>query len=347
MGAKNKEIALSFCIAIYNTKAWLNECIASIYQQNVPGFEIICIDDASTDGSYEEIMAISEGHPEIKVFRNEMNMGVSYSRNQAVCRSSGNFIWFVDSDDYLAPQAALLYLKTALMTDAEAVFGRVIAFTDGKKPAVPNNPNDYHSVSFSDPDSFYQRDQAGNYCFGVWLGIFSRDFLLREKICFHEEMRILEDVRFFLETGIKARRIVNINHFGYFYRIRECSLSHGSTDIIARRYYDNSRYILRFCRDNMKTCPPGYRKAVCLHLIRYTQFTIYWLALMTDSAYIREELKSLKHEKYYPYIHVPSEVFTRGQDGITEILFRIFPFEPGFWLVHFAYMAVRLFPVKR
>ena len=75
---------ISFCIPVYNAKSYLASCIESIYAQNIDQFEIICVDDCSTDGSFELLNDLCAKYPELVVKRNETNRGISYARNLAL-----------------------------------------------------------------------------------------------------------------------------------------------------------------------------------------------------------------------------------------------------------------------
>ena len=89
---------LSFIIPTYNRKDYLKRCIDSIISQKVKNFEIIVVDDNSTDNTYE---FIKENYSFVKIIRNEKNLGPANSRNIGFENSSGDYIMFIDSDVYL------------------------------------------------------------------------------------------------------------------------------------------------------------------------------------------------------------------------------------------------------
>ena len=89
----------SIIIPIYNTEKYLEKCLNSIINNN--NIEIILIDDASIDNSYEICLEYSKKYDNIKVFHNEKNKGVSYCRNLGILNSKGEYLIFIDSDDTL------------------------------------------------------------------------------------------------------------------------------------------------------------------------------------------------------------------------------------------------------
>lgn len=88
---------ISVIMPVYNAKKYIKETVDSILQQTFTDFELILIDDCGTDGSMEIINSYSDGR--IKVFHNEKNMGIAYSRNRALKESRGNYIAIMDDDD--------------------------------------------------------------------------------------------------------------------------------------------------------------------------------------------------------------------------------------------------------
>lgn len=91
---------LSIIIPVYNVELYIERCINSITSQNIIDYEIICINDGSTDRSLEVLYSLQKNNPKIKVF-NQQNCGLSATRNRGIELSGGKYILFVDSDDYL------------------------------------------------------------------------------------------------------------------------------------------------------------------------------------------------------------------------------------------------------
>jgi glycosyltransferase involved in cell wall biosynthesis len=96
---------LSILIPVYNVEAYLRECVESVLNQtDDPGIEIILLDDCSTDGSRALCEQLSREHPvRIKALHHRENAGVSVTRNHLLDAARGDYIWFIDSDDYLLP----------------------------------------------------------------------------------------------------------------------------------------------------------------------------------------------------------------------------------------------------
>lgn len=95
---------VSVIVPVYNTETYLYTCLTSLVNQSLEDIEIIAIDDASEDNSMDILRAFKKSYPEkIKILQNEHNRGLSYTRNLGMSIASGEYITFVDSDDYVNP----------------------------------------------------------------------------------------------------------------------------------------------------------------------------------------------------------------------------------------------------
>ena len=98
MDKKNK---ISVIVSAYNTESYIEKCINSLINQSYSNMEIIIVNDCSTDKTREKLVQY-ENIQNIKIIDNEKNMGLSYSRNIALENSSGDYIGYIDSDDYIS-----------------------------------------------------------------------------------------------------------------------------------------------------------------------------------------------------------------------------------------------------
>lgn len=115
--------AVSVIIPIYNVAKLLPRCLDSVTKQTLHDIEIICINDGSQDESAHILKQYSEQDARIKIISHE-NKGLSVSRNEGLDIASGQYIFFVDSDDYLHPQALEIFYNTAIKTQAPVVISR-------------------------------------------------------------------------------------------------------------------------------------------------------------------------------------------------------------------------------
>lgn len=98
-------IKFSFIVPVYNAEKYLDRCIKSMLKQSLQNFEIILIDDASTDNSIGIMKKYQERNSNISIYRNEKNKGVSYSRNIGIKKAQGEYLVFCDADDWYEENA--------------------------------------------------------------------------------------------------------------------------------------------------------------------------------------------------------------------------------------------------
>ncbi len=121
---------ISVVIPVFNTKNYLNHCITSILNQSFHDFEILLVDDGSTDGSAQICDILSKKHPEIQVIHKK-NGGASSARNIGIQYAKGDYIHFIDSDDFLNGNDIYEYLsKNVLTLHPEIVFARLADIPD-------------------------------------------------------------------------------------------------------------------------------------------------------------------------------------------------------------------------
>ena len=97
---------ISIVIPVYNTKDWLPRCLESVVSQGVPeeDYEIVIVNDGSTDGSETVAAEFAAGRPNVRVL-SQPNAGLSAARNAGLAAAGGQYVWFVDSDDRIAPES--------------------------------------------------------------------------------------------------------------------------------------------------------------------------------------------------------------------------------------------------
>jgi glycosyltransferase involved in cell wall biosynthesis len=99
------DIKITVAIPVYNREDCIAKCIESVLQQTVLPFEIVVVDDGSTDNTRNVIESLLADHPQINFFPAPKNGGENYARNRCVEQATGEFIFWLDSDDYIVPDA--------------------------------------------------------------------------------------------------------------------------------------------------------------------------------------------------------------------------------------------------
>ena len=123
---ENKNPLVSIVVPIYNTEDCLDQCIESIVDQSYKRIEILLIDDGSTDNSYDICEKWQKNDNRIKLFRKE-NEGISITRNFGTSKSSGDYVLYIDSDDWISSKLVETAVDYAVNKSADIVLFRFVS----------------------------------------------------------------------------------------------------------------------------------------------------------------------------------------------------------------------------
>ena len=210
----NEEL-VSVIIPAYNVDAYLEECVRSLLCQTYTNYEIIIIDDRSTDNTYEIGKHFSSVSEKVKLFCQE-NRGVSIARNVGMQKAKGEFYVFADADDIVAPR----YIETLVACVKKAELG-VVGFTSEREKLSKDVNMD---VVYDSASNMIEDILCGtNYDGYLWNKIFKRKIIENNELQFRENTVVWEDLLFVLEYLKKSNRIVITNNKLYYYRYRDGS----------------------------------------------------------------------------------------------------------------------------
>ena len=124
---KRQDTVLSIIVPVYNVEKYLKTCINSLLEQKLDAYEIILVDDGSTDSSGGICDEYAKKHEKIQVIHKK-NGGLSSARNTGIENAVGKYIGFVDSDDYIMPEMYKNLIEVAKMCNAQMVMSRYFCF---------------------------------------------------------------------------------------------------------------------------------------------------------------------------------------------------------------------------
>ena len=212
-------IKVSIIVPVYNAEGYLRDCLSSLVTQDNDSFEIICINDGSTDKSIDILNEFSSKYTNIIVLHNEINRGLSFSRNRGISASRGEYLLFVDSDDWLTDKnvVTILYnkandkgldlLRFNLNTDQDVMEREI--YEAGKK-----------LFSYLICNDIYKWESVRNFV--------RRDFLYDKKIFFDEEIYGCEDILFSTKCIWNVEKAGEIPNVFYYYNRHEGSITRSS-----------------------------------------------------------------------------------------------------------------------
>lgn len=258
-----KETKVSIIIPVYNVSEFIIECLKSIVNQTYTNFEVILIDDYSTDDSHEKIIKFTNEQNLFKVFRNSKNMGVSSTRNIGIKKSNGDYICFIDPDDYISEN----YIESMVNTQEKNINNLVFS----KINNIHNNKNTSDQTLFSQLNNTNKFSSLLIYGYS-WGKLFKTDILKSNNICFSEDISCTEDTLFCIKYAQHVGKIVLDRKATYFYRSHPQSTLNSMTfknrldDLIARKRILS----LNICEQNFQLLAYRlYMSKLEIEIIRY------------------------------------------------------------------------------
>lgn len=198
---------VSVIIPIFNTEQYLDACLDSLIKQRFTSYEIICIDDCSTDNSLSIVLKYQQEHPDLfTVLKNDENIGQGSSRERGILCARGTYLMFIDSDDYVQPDYIDTYYRYASARELDIVVGGYKQDIDGKlfRESAPEYPWSLTTYSI------------------LCTKMFRTSFLRDNQIRFSHQRRG-EDIFFNLNCYCHDARCETIDYSGYCCRLNRSS----------------------------------------------------------------------------------------------------------------------------
>lgn len=213
---------ISIVIPIYNVELYLQECLDSICKQSFRDIEIILVDDGSIDGSVEISKLYAEKDSRIQVIC-QQNAGPSAARNKGIRKASGEWVVFVDSDDFFCEKTFLSKLNSTIRNNKAdmIIYGATRKNGDHSQiiyeglAAINNLPVDKQIKWLISHEKFAA---------SPWMRAIKKNFLLKKNCFFDETFRTGEDIEWMLKIITQQPLIVGMNSHAYCHQVRPDSL---------------------------------------------------------------------------------------------------------------------------
>ena len=217
---------ISFIIPAYNVEKYIKKCVKSCTDIGIDNKEIIIVDDGSTDNTYEKISEEYGSVKYIKLYKTE-NRGLSEARNYGLSHATGDYVVFVDSDDWLEKSIEYLFDERKL-TDVDVLYFAAQSIIEEENNKIYSQiPYPFEEEKKYSPKEVFlinnqYRDDDRVY-HHAWRGIYRRDFLINNEIKFIPGI-LYEDNSFWFKVISKAKNIIYTNTVCYNYLIRKESI---------------------------------------------------------------------------------------------------------------------------
>jgi len=289
-------LKVSVIVPVYNPGSHIDDCIRTLAGQSLPpeDYEVIFVDDGSTDGTDERLDALAAEHPHVRVHHIPNSGWPGRPRNVGLDHARGDYVYFVDNDDWLGEEALERLHERAQSTGADVVVGKVV----GHGRRIPRSifARNRDDVPLDWPPLLTMLTPHK---------LFRRALLEEHGIRYPEGKRRLEDHPFVIHAFLHARRIAILADYPVYhwaFRDRDQNASAQQVDPVA--YFDNLREVLDLVEEHME--PGGRRDALLAHWYRSKLLrSIGGRKLLArherDEAYSRamhEQIRLLARERY-------------------------------------------------
>lgn len=273
---------LSVIVPVYNVESWIDRCLESLVAQDFGDFEVVCVNDGSTDASRERLAAWEAREPRLRVI-DQPNAGPSAARNAGIRAARGDYVSFLDADDRYLPGACGRIVAALDQTGADVLVFGGRAFPEGA--ACPEwlseslHPRDVTYDTFT--MDLLLKEATRPF---VWKLALRRDFLLSRGILLDENLRFGEDQLFCFSVFPRARRTALISNKLYEYQVtRDGSLMSGLRDDFGAKMLAHNEVVARILADWDEG---GFLREHAADLVSFAlDFSLYDALKLDDAAY--------------------------------------------------------------
>lgn len=205
---------ISVIVPVYNGEKYIRECLDSIFSQTFTDFEIIIVDDGSTDNTFDILTELSVKCNNLSIIRQE-NKGVSCARNIGIKHAKGKYLCFIDSDDYIKNNFLEKLTEVVREENVDWVLSGNIEFDDkkvSKKLILPEK--EYVLSKEIDCLQFFNLSLLT----APFAKLYRRDIIINNNLLFNEKISYAEDREFNIYYAQNIQNVKSISYIGYYYR---------------------------------------------------------------------------------------------------------------------------------
>ncbi len=257
---------VSVIIPVYNTEKYLSACIDSVLQQDNISFEIILVDDGSTDSSANTCDTYSKKHDNIKAIHIK-NSGPATAKNEGLKLAKGNYIALTDSDDRMEPLMLYKMVSAGYEHDADIICCNYKQIDEQGRISHLNSTNQQYILNHEEGlIHFFSKDKIYSQC---WTKLYKRKMLTDNHIENEPGLHTDEDFIFNIRAFIQAKKTVIIDEPLYEYTHRRSSLAHAYYKKNISQYIDNRLQRVQVTLDTVQNEIDMVREWSIVHIIMY------------------------------------------------------------------------------
>lgn len=347
-------ILLSIIIPVYNVEQYIEKCLESVAcNLNRGDVEVIVVDDGSLDSSGEKADMYAAKYPYIKVIHKE-NAGVAVARNIGMDNALGEWLYFMDSDDWLACGAIDIICERV-----SANYEADILLFDAYRNTVNAEENWEH---FENNDIFYDRQdldglQRGMLYFpmcdrhtniplaALWDKVYRRRFVIDNGLKFVSKLRVLDDMVFNMEAFGVAKRVAYYKNKIYHYRYVGASITNSYRPDRVSQDMEVWKYIYVYMGRNNKLSDEMFKQAYYCRIIKSFSICcrLCFFNPQNEKSLCAKTALVKKVMETEPYVGAFKKVRLKNAEWKLKVMILMGRFKFGFgvWLLHIAQNGLR------
>lgn len=270
---------ISFVIPVYNAELYISRCVDSLLAQDIQDYEIICINDGSTDNSLAILKEYENKFPDKFIIISQENSGIAYARNNAFKYVKGDYTWFIDNDDCIHPNCLGKILDILEKNRIDILNIEYI------KDSYQNNPFENTFDELVKAEKVSQEKAMYFYFDAPWSKIYRTDFLRKNKLFFPDVYG--EDTTATFDLYSKTDKIYMLNKplYAWYYRANSFSNSN-----LSKKHFETFPEMLKILKCQSEKCPAHLKMYYDYLILRKADVYIPHIKRCDVS----EDLKSLK-----------------------------------------------------
>lgn len=272
---------VTLIVPVYNSEDYIGKCLDSILNQSYNNFEIQVVNDGSKDNSQKIIDEYKAKYPDKIISIDQQNKGVAITRNESVRRANGDYIMFVDNDDYLDKDYIETFVKEAESGDYDVVLGGYRRPNENGKILRQLKLDDYEWSKFM--------------IMAPWAKIYKKQYIIDNNIEFLS-VNLGEDIYFNLKAMLVSEKIKIIDYVGYNWFFNTSSVSNSKQkNITGLQVYE----LLNSCYDMLKE-EKLLEKHYDIIKTHFTRYIIWLLSFSTKK--LKYKTISEEYEKLFNWL---------------------------------------------
>lgn len=253
---EKQQIRISFILPFYGVERYIGKCLESIYTQDVPEdqYEVICVNDCSPDHSVDVVLEYAQKHANLTLIRHEVNKKLGAARNTGLKAAKGQYVWFIDTDDYIQENCLARVLELCEKNDLEILhFNIQDNFGNIMRRLVPTDV-----ITGPEEELISEKQQCIEITY-PWNRVYRREFLIENGLWFND-LYGGDVIHTILAVNV-CQRIMNVDEFFHFYRVDNYS-SDTKSAATAQKIYDMSYVLAQAIDEIVPQIKPQWRPEI-------------------------------------------------------------------------------------